>query len=142
MKILEASKKDLKEIALIFKEEFSREPYNEKWTEKSALKKVKSYFLYSKIHIAKDSGGIIGFVISSTIPWDNYKKAFINEILVRKSRQNNGVGSALLEFMESYYKRDGAKLIELASLEESDAYQFYIKRGYLENKMVIMEKKL
>ena len=44
MKIRKARKEDLKDMAKIFVEEYRKKPYNEKWTRKVALRKIKEYY--------------------------------------------------------------------------------------------------
>ena len=53
IQIRKAKLSDIKEIALIFREGFLEKPYNETWSEKDAIKKIKDYFNWAKIYVAE-----------------------------------------------------------------------------------------
>ena len=59
MKIRKAKKEDLKEIVEIFITEFRKKPYNEKWSEKKALKKINDYYKNGIIILGEESEKVI-----------------------------------------------------------------------------------
>ena len=82
MEIRKATIKDLKEIEKIFKREYSKFPYNEKWTKKTSLLKIKEYFRDNVIFVLEYEKKIIGFIIGHIEIWDKGDKGFIDEVVV------------------------------------------------------------
>ena len=141
MKIREATKKDLKEIAEIFRKESSKKPYNTKYTPKSAIKKIEELF-ENEVYVAEDKKKIMGF-IASNITFDNNKKVFLNELWLRSIYQGKGIGKAFVRFIEKMYKKKGVNIIRLITRKNARAFNFYKKIKYKEVKnFVFMEKKL
>lgn len=142
MIIRKALRKDLKEIAHLFREEFSRKPYYENWTESNAYKKILDYFKKADILIAVVDSQVVGFIISSIFLWSRYKKGKISEIVVAKNFQGKGIGSRLVKEVEKKHSKRGAKYINLTAHKSAKALSFYKNRGYKMSDLVLMEKKL
>ena len=49
IQIIKSRKEDYKELAEIYKTEFSKPPYNEPWTKKKAIKKINIFSKYCDI---------------------------------------------------------------------------------------------
>ena len=142
MKIRLGKKDDLKEIANILKTESSKKPYNDKWTKKRALKEVTGFFKKKDIYIAVINKKIAGFIVSS-IASDNKKKAYIDELWLKKEFQRKGIGKSLVKFIEDKYKQKGIKILRLVSSKKSKSFEFYKKIGFKELKhLIFMEKQL
>ncbi len=142
IKIRKAEKTDLKEIAKIFKTEYAKKPYNEKWTKKNALRKIKNYFNNNIIYIAELDNKLIGFIIAGTFLWDRGKVAIINEIVISKEFQGQGIGGILLNKGEDYFKNKKINEIFLFTNPSSKAYNIYRHFGYKDNNFIQMRKKL
>ena len=141
MKIRQALKTDLKDIAKILMNESSKKPYNEKYNFKGALREITGMFK-QEIYVAVNEKEIIGF-IASNINQSNRKKAYIGELWLKPSHQRKGIGKALLGFIERKYKNKGVKFIRLVAQRNAEAFNFYKKVKYKEYKsLVFMEKKL
>lgn len=85
-----------------------------------------------RVFVAEDGGHIIGvatyFILTDFITGKKF--AHIDDFIVEKKRRKQGVGTALLEFIKSYAKKQGIHSIELtSSLPLTDAHRFYEKRG-------------
>ena len=142
MKIRKAKSSDLKKIANIFKTEFAKKPYNEKWTEQGALKEIKIYFKKSLIFIIAEKNEIEGFLVVMIDSWWDGKRSFIKEIIIAEKSQRKGYGKALTSYFENYSKKRKIKTISLMSNKKSKAFKIYKKLGYKEHGFVSMEKKL
>jgi len=142
MKIKKAKKQDLKKIAEIFKKEYAKKPYNERWNEKESLLKIKEYFKNNKIFVAVIDNEIKGFIIFSEFFWDKGKEGFIDEIVIDSKEQSKGIGGTLIKFVENYFKKKGIKKVSLMSVTKSKAFKFYKKKGYKEIDFVCLKKKL
>lgn len=139
IKTRKATKKDLNRVAEIWKKEYSKKPYNEKWKIKDILAKIKNYLKESKIYVATLDKKIVGFIIFKRIIWDDGKHLFIDEVVVSKKLQ--GIGKALMSKAEKEGK--GCVLVELWTYKEAEACNFYKKLGYKEIKDgVMMHKKI
>jgi len=141
MKIRKARKKDLKEIAKIFREESAKKPYNTKYSLASALKGVLEMF-ECDLYVAMDEKKIAGFVASHIIR-STKMKAYIDELWIKDNYQGSGIGKMLMGFIENTYARKGLRGILLVARKKAGAYNFYKKLKYREpGEMVFMEKKL
>ncbi len=142
MKIRKATKKDLKEIAGIFRIESGKDPYKQKWTPKSSLKKIKEAMKNQDMYIVLIDNEIVGF-LTSNIEQDDKKKVYVDELWIKAEHQGGGIGRKLMDFIEEMYKKKGVKLIQLVTNKKSGAYKFYKKLKYMEHSTnQFMEKKL
>ena len=139
MKIRKAKKSDLKKISEIFRIEYSKNPYNEKWGSK-ALTKTKEYYKNNFIYVIESEKEIIGFVIFSTYLWYDNKRGLIDEIVVSAGYRGKGYGKKLLKFAENFLKKKGIRTLNLFSLKKSSAFRFYKKQGFKEEDFVSMIK--
>jgi GNAT superfamily N-acetyltransferase len=143
MKILKATKKELKEIANVFSIVYSEEPYNEKWLHSHAIKKIEKYFNEGIIFIAKENQKIIGAIIGHLIIWDKYLNGFGDEFFVLKEYRNKNVGKKLALKLENYFKKNKVKYFVINANPKSKAFKIYQKNGFKESKnYIILEKKL
>ena len=128
MKIRQAGKDDLKRIVEIFRQEYARYPYNEKWPKKFAKLRIKNYFKNCKIFVLEIDDKIQGFVIGSFYIWHNGLRGYIDEVVVTHEFQGLGYGKRLMEFIENYFRRKKAKEISLITSKKSIAYNIIIFR--------------
>lgn len=143
MEIRKAKKGDLKKIAEIFKKEYAKQPYNEKWSDDTSFNSVKQYYEDSEIFVAEVNKTIIGFIIFSEFTWDEGKMGSLSEVVVNSEEQGKGVGKALINFMEEWFKKRGIKKIRLMAVAKSKALKIYEKIDYERiKKYIIMEKNL
>lgn len=140
MKIRKATTKDLKKVAEIFKAEFEKKPYNEKWSTKVALQKIKEYHKSGYIFVLEIKKQIIGFIIAYDFIWHDGKRAFIDEIVVSSEYQGKGFGKKLMRYAEDFFKKKKVKNVELMAVKNSKASKIYSKLGYKEEKFVLMVK--
>lgn len=142
MKIRRAKKKDLKEIARIYREEYSKKPYSEKWTEKVAVNHIKYLSKHFTIIVAEENNRIIGAIAFFIFPWATELNGYIEDFVVDSRIQNKGIGSKLLNRAEKEIKKKGGKNVWMEVNHKSKAFQFYKKRGYKKEDFVSMIKKL
>lgn len=142
VKIRKAEKKDLKEVAEILRIESSKKPYNDKWTQKTALKEVTEFFKKKEMYVVIINKKIGGFIVSS-ICSNEKKKAYLDELWLKKEYQGKGIGKSLVKIIENKYKNKGVKILRLVSSKKSRAFGFYKKVRFKELKhLVFLEKKL
>ncbi|MBA7654573.1 hypothetical protein ES703_62454 [subsurface metagenome] len=144
VKIRKAKKEDLNKVSEIFRIEFAKSPYNEKWIRSSSLNRIKEYLKKgSDVFVAESNKKILGFVIVESFLWDDGRVYFIDEVVVKKEFQAKGVGNLLINFIEKLAKKNRAKRIELMAVKDSYAFKFYnkLKFNQLKN-FVYLTKKL
>ncbi|VVC00186.1 Acetyltransferase (GNAT) family protein [uncultured archaeon] len=140
--IKKASKSDLPALEEIFRLEFSKPPYNEKWGSKLAAQKIGKYFRTCTIMVCREKKEIAGFIIFHTDYWFAGKICFIDELVVREAFRGKGAGSALLSQVEAEARKRKMKSTYLLALHGCPAQEFYEKHGYNENNWVLMRKQL
>jgi len=143
MEIRKATIKDLKEIEKIFKREYSKFPYNEKWTKKTSLLKIKEYFRDNVIFVLEYEKKIIGFIIGHIEIWDKGDEGFIDEVVVLSKFQKKGYGKILLNYLINCFKKKNCYSLGLMCNPESKAFKIYKKMGFNKPKnLIFMTKKL
>ena len=135
--------KDLQKIADIFKTEYGKEPYKEKWTKEIVLKKLEDYCKKSNLLVAEVNNKTVGFAIFRDEIWDNGNHVFIEEIVVSSEFQGRGIGKNLLNFIEDYCKKRNFISIDLWAFKDARAFEFYKRNNFKEHeKGVLMSKKI
>jgi len=141
MKIRKAQKKDLDQVIKIWITEFRKIPWNEKWTKEKVKKTINSY--RGKIYVAVVDNDIVGFALVTEGYYLKGRIVTLEELIVSNDHQRQGIGSALLKYIEKIYKKKQFARIWFTTIKSSEAYKFYKKRGYKNSKYdVNLDKKL
>lgn len=139
MKIRKAKEKDIRSMVDLVINEFAKPPYNDKWTRREALNSIKADMKKGESYVAEEKNEIIGFIIITKEKIDKVY-IFIENLVVDENYQRKNIGRSLVEKVENRYKKE---VITLSVNKKSQAYKFYKKLGYIENKNnVNMSKKL
>ncbi len=141
-KVRKAQNKDLKKVAKIFKTEYSKPPYNEKWSEKAIIKKVKEYFKNNYFFVLEIEKGVAGFLIGHSYLWHDGIRGLIDEFVVDSKFQGKGHGSQLINHFEIFLKKKGIKKLSLFSVTKSRAFNVYQRLGFKKEDFVSMIKNL
>ncbi len=143
MKYREITAVDTQELARIFAEAFNSEPWFEKWTQKTAERRIGHYINNEGFFglAAIEDGKIIGMVIGEEEQYFDGIVCVIKEFCVRKAFRGKGIGTELLH---EYEKREVARGIRSISLDTTvEDEDFYARRGYLRSEdMILMGKEL
>jgi len=143
MKIRKATKKDIREIAKLMIEEFSKFPFKEKTTINSAIKSLNFYFKIGKSFVAEEDKKIVGIVIFKVEQWWEGPVILIEDLAVKEDFKKQGIGKKLIEKVEEYAKEIKAKSVNLITHKKSSAVKFYTKQGYkIEKDTLFMIKKI
>jgi len=143
MKIRKAEKKDLKIVDEIFRGEYGKPPYNEKWDARISFAKIKGYFNNNFFFILEENKKIIGFAIGHIVLWDRGKVGYIDEIVVLEKFQGKGYGKLLMNHLEKQFRLKGVVNIDLMTNPKAKAFKIYKKMGYNQLKdFIYMVKKL
>ena len=143
MKIRKVKTKDLKRISELLRVEYKKPPYNEKWTNLNALRKVKIHSEDNIIFVLEIQNKIEGLIIGKIYLTDKSKNGYCNEMIVSTKFQGKGYGKMLLNKFIMYLRKNNVKNLELMSNTKSKAFKVYNKLGFKQSKdFVYMEKKL
>ncbi len=103
-----------------------------------------------KVFVCKNGKNVLGMIAGFVQKYDERdkldyacpKKGIIAELIVHKESRASGVGSAMLDKMEKYFKSIGCTFVQVDVFAYNEnAKKFYSKNGY-EDRMVTMFKKL
>lgn len=133
MKIRKIKLLDLSACSHILENEYSREPYNEKFDRGAALKYIKSKYKYcqnSSFVMADEANKIIGFVFLSMSYWANGPQAILEEIVIDKKMQGQGCGKQLVKFAHEFLVKKKVNSVMLWVNKNANAYHFHQKNNY------------
>ena len=103
-----------------------------------------------KCYLALDNDKVVGLIMGTIVQFDQYdyldykcpKEGEITELIVNSKVRNSGVGKALMNEMEKYFKSVGCEYVLVDVFAYNDnAIRFYDRQGY-HNRMHTSIKKL
>jgi len=134
---------ELKVIAKIYIEEFSKPPYNENWTQEKSLEKIHFFFKFYDTYSVKVRDEIIGFVVINPNFMCPGEVAFMEEFAIKENFQGKGIGSSVLKEIMIIYKKKGFKRLMGISNTKTKAFQLYTKLKIKPSKEdILIEMKL
>lgn len=109
------------------------------WTYNLAKKRLEQIFLTPYFYGIGLYNGfeLLGFVIGWFKHFDDLQLFYVEEILVFKEYQNKGLGSKMLQELESLVKKQGAQKIDLSTTYEDVHQRFYSRLGYEKSNFLI-----
>lgn len=141
MKIRKAKSKELPEVAKIFMLGTNEAPYNEKWSPKTALIKIKDHIKNkNKVYVAVINRQIVGFITVRLEYLYDGNKIFIEEFYIKKQFQNKGIGTLIINKLQEIYKGKASSMALIAG-KKAPAFKFYLKKGFKSYNVVFMKKK-
>ena len=93
------------------------------------------------VYVAEDPGGeIAGYVVVHWLPYPVARgsEGYVSDLFVADAARGQGIGTRLLEEVESEARRRGCKRLMLLNGRESECYrrEFYTKRGWIERREI------
>ena len=92
-----------------------------------------------KCYLAVENNKAIGLIMGCIFPYDEYdyldykcpKRGEITELIVTSKTRNNGIGKALMETLEKYFKDNNCEyvLVDVFAYNKN-GIKFYDKQGY------------
>ncbi|MCY6372129.1 GNAT family N-acetyltransferase [Clostridium ganghwense] len=122
----------LEECANLLISTFNSEPWNEKWTFKTASKRLEETY---KTHnfkgwVYKKDDKIIGVIMGNCEQWYEGFQYYIKDFFVDSTIQNRGIGSKILKYSEEELKAVDVNSIHFWTLKGGRIERFYKKNGY------------
>ena len=127
--------KDKKIITDVFTSVFTKEPWNDDWSDTNQLDMYINDLVgqgYSLTYGLFDDDELIGIALGYVKHWYSGTEYIINEFCVKTERQGAGAGSFFIAEIEKAIKELGIKQIFLLTDSNVPAYQFYKKNGFSE----------
>jgi len=143
VELKKAEREDLKEIAKIYMEEFSKPPYREPWTLKKAEKKMNVFSKYCDIWKIIYEEKIAGFIVINPSQWCPGEFIFGEEMAIKPELQGKGIGTEVWKQIFRMYKERGFKTFIGIQNKNSKVKNLYNRLGIRESKEnVILERRL
>lgn len=125
------------QIKKLFKDVFTNEPWNDDWSDEEQLNMYMNDLIgqsYSLTYGLYDSGELIGLSMGYIKHWFRGTEYYIDELCIRTDRQGEGIGTFFMNEIEKAIGSIGIKKIFLQTDTFAPAYEFYKKRGFIEEK--------
>ena len=135
MTVKKLSIKDKKIITAVFTSVFTKEPWNDDWSDTNQLDMYINDLVgqgYSLTYGLFDDDELIGISLGYVKHWYSGTEYIINEFCVKTERQGAGAGSFFIAEIEKAIKELGIKQIFLLTDSNVPAYNFYKKNGFVE----------
>lgn len=145
IKVLSAN--DTKKIKYIIYETFSREPWNDEWTDE---KQFHQYIIdltgnqnSLSLGLYDDAGELIGVSLGRIKHWYKGNEYWIDDLAILPKSQGKGFGSKFIDLIEDYLKNNNINGIVLFTERDIPAYNLYVKKEFKElKKRVFFEKSI
>ena len=121
------------------------------YREKMAIKDLKEVKENNgKCYLALEENKVVGLIMGCIFPYDEYdyldykcpSRGEITELIVSKKVRSKGIGQALINSLEEYFKNYGCKYVIVDVFAYNDnGINFYNKSGY-HNRMHTMIKEI
>ena len=135
---------DIKEVALIMKNAFLKEPWKESWDEKVCEKRISIFnsFPTSLSYVLiNDEDKICAAAIGYTIPFLNDNLYELQDFFIDLNESKKHLGSLLMNVLIKVLKEEGVSKIKFYT--SGELYKFYSKFGYSKvNEEYLMELKI
>ncbi len=135
MNLKELSVNDLEEIKEFFFQVFTKEPWNDDWSDSSQLH---AYIMDLTGNPNSLSLGLfleeelIGIALGNIKHWYAGTEYCIDELCIKTDQQGKGIGTGFIKLIEEYLKKKGIGSIFLQTERAVPAYEFYKKKGFFE----------
>lgn len=137
------NKDEIRVVSEIYAKEFSKPPYNEKWTIKKALEKMNFYLQYYDLFSINVDNQIVGFIVINPKFMCPGEVAFGEEMAIKEEFQGIGIGTWTLNKIFEIYKKKGFQRFLGIANTQSRVYNLYKKIGIIPSKKdILIEKKL
>ncbi|MBL7059039.1 GNAT family N-acetyltransferase [Candidatus Pacearchaeota archaeon] len=102
-----AKRRNFKKIAELYSKGFSEPPYDEAWTLKKALFKIKLFSKYCDLWEISYDKEFAGFLIINPNYWLPGKTIFGEEMVIKKEYRKKGLATKTFKELFSYYGEKG-----------------------------------
>lgn len=132
---------DVSELANAMALAYSEAPWNEKWNEERAKRRVSAILSnYEALGVAAiENGKIIGGLLGYVDPFADEDFFYVSELFVIPDRKKQGIGRMLMGKLEDVLKDKKIDVIQLMSIEDNEI--FYSKCGLGKDSVSVLFKR-
>lgn len=132
-------------IKLFFTDVFTREPWNDDWSDEGQLHGYIMDLIGNRNSLALglfEDGIMVGLSMGHIKHWYSGTEYCIDELCIKPEAQGRGLGTRMLEEIGEYIGERGMTYIFLQTERDVPAYHFYKKNGFyeLENSVSFVKK--
>lgn len=134
---------DVPQLAKIYAETFNSAPWFDKWTEKTAAKRLADIISCTGFFgiAAEDDGKIISAALGGEEQYFDGVMFNLKEFFTENRRRGKGIGTALLKELDKSLREKGIREITLFTAVEDE--EFYSSRGFKKAEgMIMMNREL
>ncbi|MGN0482134.1 MAG: GNAT family N-acetyltransferase [Lachnospiraceae bacterium] len=135
--IKELSVKNVEEIKRFFRDVFTKEPWNDDWSDEDQLH---NYILdlignpNSLTFGLFEEGEMIGLSMGNVRHWYEGTEYHVDELCIKTEKQGQGLGSCFLKKIEEQLNKRDIRFVFLLTERNVPAFSFYLKNGFSELK--------
>lgn len=133
LKKLSKADKDL--ITIFFKEVFTKEPWNDDWSDEQQLDQYIMELIGNSNSMTLgffEDAKMVGLAMGYIRHWYEGTEYHIDELCITTNMQGKGIGTEFIKQIEGYMKTEGLSRIFLQTDRNMPAYEFYKKRRFVE----------
>lgn len=137
MAIRKLSIENIEEIKSLFSEIFTKEPWNDDWSDPVQLHEYITDLIGNRNSLTLglyEDNELIGLSLGSIMHWYIGTEYYIFELCIKKEKQGKGLGTAFLNEIEKIVKEKQITHIFLQTERTVPAYEFYMKNSFVELK--------
>ena len=124
---------DKREIALLFRDIFTHEPWNDDWSDSAQLDAYIDDLVGQGNSLAFGyyaGDRLLALALGSVRHWYAGTEFHIDEFCVDRQAQGQGIGTAFLRAIEAFLPGKGIRRIFLLTDRHVPAYAFYLRNGF------------
>lgn len=134
------TKEDIADYAGLYKSVFNLPPWNESWSEKTAMRRI-SEMMSSETFIGKAAyidDAFVGIIMGQSEQGDVSVQFHLLEFCVKTTAQNKGIGTSLMNELTDELKSQGITHIYLITSHGEKTEGFYSRRGFRTVSEIVM----
>lgn len=131
MEIREILKADLSKLSSLMVEVYNAPPWNDKWTEETALESLTDILNFPNFtgYLIEDGDEIIGAILGHSRRYATETTYYIDEFFISEKYRRLGLADNLYKTTINQLKKKSISGAFFTTLKNSPAYNFYIKEG-------------
>jgi GNAT superfamily N-acetyltransferase len=139
--LVKTKRREIRKVARIYMDEFSKYPYEENWTFPKALKKMRFYYRFYDLYSIKVGKDIVGFIVVNPNFMCPGEVAFVEEFGITEDSQGKGIGTKVMKKILAIYKKKGYSSVMAIASKKSKALDLYKRLGIKESREGLLIEK-